>query len=799
MPRAIQTRTRTRAPAFSSPMAAADDVLLLGTAAYTSPEQARGNPVDARADVWAFGCVLYEMLTGTRAFPGVAAAEVLDAVQGRDVDWTLLPPTTPTYVRWLLQQSLQRDLTERFRDIGDARLLLATAIEARKNPPPSPSSPNRMRWVAGLVTVAVAALTVWMSTARVTPPAPPLKIFDISETIGATQPALSPDGLMVAYGRPDGLWVRRLDSATPTRVVTAPDIGSVAWAPTNDALAYFVGANVHVARVDGAEQRIVWRPTERIAYSRSDVGLVWSSNALYLPVSITNRPAIARVPLGGGEPLVIQPLNNTSPFAIYRFPVVLDGGETILVNPGISGEDRFDFGTVWALRGTQAKQVLSFPESGVIGMAYLREARVLLVSTNDNQRNALWAAAFDRERLTAGEPRPILDGRFPSSPAANGDIALITGVRPRLPLLRRFDANAREIGVFPQHRLDLRNLELAPGGRHLALRAMSTLGSAPGLWIYDLERAVETFVASVRGVAFTAWSPDARRLAVTHWALSDSEGALDVIDVSGGRRGRMADRVRGKATWTPDGRRLLFVSGTGTATELLSVPTEGQGAAEPQALASIESLQRVSLSPSGRILAYVAGSPGRGALMLAPFPALSPRRQVAGEGVWHLQWSPRGDELWFGRDNELLAVPVAMTRAGEPTSGTPRSLFKPPPGLSLFDSRRGRVFATSDGKEFWMADERPEGEPRVSVIQNIEPFGTEHHPLTPPAARLLWWSQGVYLPPRPASAPMPRSRAVRVGHVVGGELGIVLWVGWYGGDQLVSRRDVAGPGRFRAK
>ena len=130
------------APAFSSPSAAADDVLLLGTAAYTSPEQARGHPVDARADVWAFGCVLYEMLTGTRAFPGVAAAEVLDAVQGRDVDWTLLPPTTPTYVRWLLRQCLQRDLTERFRDIGDARLLLATAIEARKNPPPSQSSPR---------------------------------------------------------------------------------------------------------------------------------------------------------------------------------------------------------------------------------------------------------------------------------------------------------------------------------------------------------------------------------------------------------------------------------------------------------------------------------------------------------------------------------------------------------------------------------------------------------------------------------------------------------------------------------
>jgi len=484
-----------------------------------------------------------------------------------------------------------------------------------------------------------------------------------------------------------------------------------------------VGANVHVGRVDGTEQRIVWRPTERIASSWSDVGLAWSGNSLYLPVTVpAGGPAIARVPLGGGEPLVIRPVNNTHPFATFRSPVVLDDGETILVNPGISGEDRFDFGSVWALRGTQATPVLSFPESIVVGIAYLRQARALLVATNNNQRNALWAAAFDPQRLTASEPRPILDGLWPAAPAGNGDIALITGVRPRLPILRRFDAAARELGVFPQQHLDLRNLDLAPGGRYLALRAMSTLGSGAGLWIYDLERGVETFVAPVRGVAMTAWSPDAQRLAVTHWTVSDSEGALDIVDVSSGQTRRVATNVRGRSTWTPDGKRLLFVSGRGSASRLLSVPTDVQGATEPQAVASIEWLTRVSLSPSGRILAYVAGPPGRAALMLAPFPALSRRHQVADEVVQHLQWSPRGDELWFDRDNQLIAVPVATTRAGVPMSGSERVLFEPPPGLSLLDSRKGRVFATSDGKEYWVADQRFEGEPRISVIQNIEPL-----------------------------------------------------------------------------
>ena len=242
------------------------------------------------------------------------------------------------------------------------------------------------------------------------------------------------------------------------------------WAPSSDALAYFRGANVHVVRVDGSEDRAVWRQTSQIATARGDVGLVWSGDALYLPVSLgPGTPAIARVPLDGGEPTVIRPSNSAPRRAILRHPIVLDDKPTLLVNPGITPGGRIDFGTVWALRGTEAKQVLTFAETNIFGMSYLPATRVLLVAAIDqNQRRALWAAPFDIARLTAGQPRPIVDGFLPSSPSADGHIVLMTGARPRLPILRRFDATGREVAAVAQHRVDLRNLELAPDGQRLS-------------------------------------------------------------------------------------------------------------------------------------------------------------------------------------------------------------------------------------------------------------------------------------------------------------------------------------------
>ena len=182
--------------------------VILGTAAYMSPEQARGKQVDKRADVWAFGCVLYEMLAGKRVFGGDDTSEVLAAVLRQEIDWTMLPAPTSAPVRWLLQRCLERDPKQRLRDVGDARLLLSGDFTSIADQMTRQWRPWRMAAVIAAVAVAAAALTAWMADARGTRRASPVRIVDISETTGASHPAISPDGSMVAYVKPDELWVR---------------------------------------------------------------------------------------------------------------------------------------------------------------------------------------------------------------------------------------------------------------------------------------------------------------------------------------------------------------------------------------------------------------------------------------------------------------------------------------------------------------------------------------------------------------------------------------------------------------
>jgi serine/threonine protein kinase len=689
--------------------------LVAGTSAYMSPEQARGRPVDKRSDIWAFGCVVYEMLTGRRAFPGDQPADVRAALLQGSVDWGSLPPSTPAHVRWMLQRCLQRDPRQRLRDIGDARLLLAADITGREQTAGRNGRRRFSALAAALTLIVIALLVSTLASLDVRPLAP--RIVDISETATASRPAISPDALSVAYAAPDGLWVRRLDKEAPSRIIAASDIGSITWSADSDLLAYFRGEKVHLVRRDGTEDRIVWRPSARIRWSRSDVGLAWSRRALYLPVQIAQGvPAIAQVPLDGGEPAVIRPSQSARSMVIFRHPVVVEPA-TVLVNPGVRNEAGIDFGTVWALRGSEAKHVLSFPDTGIVGMAYLADARVLLVATDDGNRRALWASPFDAASLTAGQPVPIADGFSPSAPSARGDIVLVTGVRPRVPLFRRFTDSGREIATAVQRRLDVRNPELAPDGRRIAYRARTTLGAPTGLWVYDIGRGIETFVAPVQGSGLATWSPDGRRLALTQ--QSDADGALDLVDVDAGQTRRLvAGGVRGKPTWTTD-NRVLYIGGPDSAPEIRSISADFPGA-QGEMVASIPSLLRIALSPDGRILAYSDGPPQRAAVTVAPFPAMAPRVQVSAEGVEYFLWSPHSDALWLVSQNAIVSVPIAMNGARKLTSGAPRPIFVPPPGLTLLHSMRGRQFTTLDGKQFWMVDQRLEGVPRVTLIENVE-------------------------------------------------------------------------------
>ena len=142
---------------------------------------------------------------------------------------------------------------------------------------------------------------------------------------------------MVAYVKPDGLWLRRLDRTSADRIVARSGIGSLAWSPSADALAFFDGQDVSIVRTDGSAERTVWRPTPQVRFFRSDVGLAWSGNAVYVPT----WGGIMRVSVEGGDTTIVAPWGDTPGVGLYRYPIVLNDGQVVLVNPGITGQDKY--------------------------------------------------------------------------------------------------------------------------------------------------------------------------------------------------------------------------------------------------------------------------------------------------------------------------------------------------------------------------------------------------------------------------------------------------------------------------
>jgi serine/threonine protein kinase len=664
--------------------------VLVGTPAYMSPEQALGQAVDKRADIWAFGCILYEMLTGTSAFGRATLHNTIAAVLMHDLKWHTLPSVPPA-VRWLLRRCLDRDPTTRLRDIGEARVALSLASADL---------------FASLVDASNAVPTI------------PVRVLELGETGRARHCAISPDGASVAYVVQDGLWVRRLDRPGGTRIVSAPDVASIAWSPAGDTLAYFQGSEVRTIRIDGSEGRTAWRPTLDQIF-REDVGLAWHESGLYVPA----RGGILRVPLDGGQSEVVAPWDSRSDVVNFRFPLVLDRGKTIVVNPGLYA-GRKDFGTVWAFRDGVGRQVLALPETVIIGLSYSPTTRELLFSALDTERVALWAVPFDIERMAAGPPRVVLDGvARPSLPSVDGGLALIGGLRREPSSLRWFDSKGRQIGRVPHGRVDLRNLALSPDGRRVAATASTNNGAAQGLWVYDLNGSLDTqAVPENQYYAWPSWSPDGRVLAFT--AAGGNRSSLQIVRIGHTQPPRkLTAGSRGFVTWRPDGRSVIFVrmAGTKQMTEIAEVALDA--GSRVKRLGQIPNLVgNVALSPDSRWLAYDSGMRGRTVVTVASFPDLSLRLQVSREEASLPQWSPRGDEVWFVDGNDLVAVPIERDGDGHPSAGRARILLRGSHEIPLVWDFRGtlhRQYATVDGKRFLIPGREIEGESRVTLIEGL--------------------------------------------------------------------------------
>jgi eukaryotic-like serine/threonine-protein kinase len=700
--------------------------VLLGTAAYMSPEQAKGKPVDRRADIWAFGCLLYEMLTGKMAFSGETVTDTLAAVVMKDPDWSLLPAATPTRVRVLLQRCLQKDSKQRLRDIGDARISLDEVISGAPEAVPSAAGAARpvgrpwRTWllsaVAGLSLLA-AALLAFLYFHQKAPAAQTMR-FEIplperfNPNLGLS---LSPDGRKFAFvgTGADGqsrLWVRSVDALDSQPLPGTEGANGIPfWSPDSRYIAFQVGGSLRKIEALGG-------PPLALCDAGGVLGGVWTPDD---KIVFGTAAGLMQVPALGGS---ASPVTTGG---VALAPSLLpDGRHFVYFQGGAAQGSGIYVGSVDAKPEQSSKKLLpdastvAYAPSSDPGAGYLLFVRG---ATALGSVGTLMAQPFDARRLElTGEAVPVAERvsnvAFSASVTdtlvyvAGAISAATSGTRGNIQgQLTWFDRQGKPLvavgdpGVF-------RTLALSPDGKRIAFERADPQNPANrNIWLYDFARGVTTrFTFDSGWDSYPAWSPDGSRIAFASYR-GDFFNLYQKASNLAGEDELLFKPASHKAptSWSPDGRFLLFFNPV-PPSRLWVLPLAGSAADRKPVLIEHSDFSEAvpRFSPDGRWIAYSSDESGKDQIYVRPFDASAMESSSGGApltGKWMVSkdggsapvWSHDGKELFFmGLDANLTAVDVSTT--GVFQAGVPKPLFKVPAGVIFFD-------VSSDGKRFLMA------------------------------------------------------------------------------------------------
>ncbi len=708
------------------------DGVVMGTAAYMSPEQARGKPVDKRSDIWAFGAVLYEMLTGRRAFPGETVSDTLAAILTRDPDWSALPASAPATVRRLLVRCLERDRNRRLHDIADARIETEEAlaelrggarpgaegplVAAKRGPLPLSRVAAYALLAAGLL--AAAVLAGRRSVGRVAPvsiaAAPTRSIVPLPEgtrLAGWASPivAISRDGRKLAFvaekeGAFQRLYVHRLDTGETRLVPDSETAEGPFFSPDGDWVAF--ATDVSAFRAGAGQLRkfsLSTGLTQTICGVPDYFGGAWSEDGAIYFVG-EEQKGIWKVPAGGGTAIPVASSVRAGGRDEQRsllWPQLLPGGESLIV----SDEDasRWSDARVLDLTSRELKDVLR----GALFARFVPTGHLLYL----DPAGTLFAVPFDPAGArTTGPPVATvkdiaigcnLGGAFAVSDS--GSLVYATGYvrgseRELLTIVRVDRAGAVEpLPLEPQTFQHF--LRVSPDGRRLTVATWDYT-----FWVYDLARNTRLRLPNthVRGHDYPVWSPDGAHIAwggekegepgwKIFWQLADGSGEPQVL-VGQGLNERLL------TSFSPDGRGLLYFDvGLEDQQGIWVQPIGEKG--PPRRLLSGAELREPMVSPDGRWLAYTSPESGMLEIYIQKYPELGHKQQVSSRGGEHPLWSRDGHEIFYGRGDSLYSA--SFEAAAEPKIGTPRLLFEKP-GIRGYD-------VAADGKGFYALLEPPDG------------------------------------------------------------------------------------------
>jgi hypothetical protein len=730
-PAAAMSANATMSPTITTP-AMTQAGVILGTAAYMSPEQARGRAVDKRTDVWAFGCVLFEMLSGARAVAGEDVVETIGAVVHKEPDWTRLPATTPATVRTVLQRCLQKDPKQRIRDMGDVRLALTGAFDQPPHTTASatqPAAAPRYRMIAAATAAVgagalVAAITTWALTRpasqklqpvrfAIVPPAP-LQLFQAPID---HQLVISPDGTLLAYVATPGpgsagafggqLVVRPIDQveAEPLRGI-AP-ASSPFFSPDGKWIGYFDG-NIDLKKVSvtgGA-------PVSLCLTGRPNRGGSWAGDTIVFATDQMTTGLLS-VSAGGGEPTVITKPDAAQGEA-HSFPSHLPGGNAVLYTVTADRRPENARVEVLDLRTGQSKTLVrGGAQAEYVELSADTRRRGFLVYA---VAGALRAVQFDPIKLEVhGESVPVLPQvmTFPTGAAQytvsrTGALAYIRGVAsagvetvPRT--LVWVDRRGHEETVAAPPRSYV-SLKLSPDGTTVALDVRDKEND---IWTLDIARRTMTRLTTDLGVdGFPVWMPDGRRILFE----SNRAGSFNLYSQAADGTGVAEQLTKSpNQVWpysvSPDGTRaVLNESGGKKGSDLDVLVLDGKSRLEPL-MQSPFNKGGAAISPDGDWLAYNSDESGQPQVYVRPFPNVNDGQwPVSPAGGSKPVWAPSGKELFYLVGNQtrntVMVVPVQTTPTFRPGNAT--KLFEGP-YTSLLSGRPYDV--SRDGQKFLMIKE----------------------------------------------------------------------------------------------
>ncbi|MBI4241830.1 MAG: protein kinase [Candidatus Rokubacteria bacterium] len=698
---------QTAADVSQSPTATywgSSEGVILGTAAYMSPEQARGKPVDRRTDIWSFGCVLYEALTRKQAFAGETVSDTIARILEREPDWSALPEAVPEAVVALLRRCLIKDARQRLRDIGDARIEIDAAVSGAPGLSTTGAAtrrPSRQRFGTSKVGLSLLLLGAGLAGAAVKlileptgerPGGAVLRFrldFPASAPLAATDQnavSISPDGRAVVYvargEESTRLYLRRMDRLEAEPLAGTEGAEGPFFSPDGEWVGFFARGELKKVALSGGG-------VMEICDARNPRGASWGPDGTILFAAFPASPGIRKVAATGGTP---ESVAGSEEDSLPRWPELLPDGKSFLLNNRFSGAFSDARIGVRSMDGSHRRALPhpgTHPKYAVSGHLVFARGGVLL------------AAPFDASRPEEiGAALPVLEGvmMVPITGAAhyafsrNGSLVYVPGPGTGYPQSLVWLERSGAVRAILARKGGFQSARVSPDGHRIALAMREETSD---IWVYDLERETLSRVTFSGNSYGPVWSVDGKSIAYNSLTSEGFKVILQRVDENTPAEVLYSSpSLVLPQTWSHDGQSLLLtVLNTATGMDIWLVAVDEEHRATPL-LQSAFNETGASISPDGRWVAYQSDESGNPEVYVQPFPALGSKWQISSGGGTRPVWAPNGRELFYASDRSVMRVTITTTPGFQPSK--PVLLFD----IGTESTLTGPLSMTPDGQRF---------------------------------------------------------------------------------------------------